>query len=99
MPAAARSGERDSRSYLGALFLGINKLPNFRALLIEIRKVLRPQLLVNLEFLLGGVFFTSANIRLRQAVMHVGQVWIQFARLQILRYGHCVFSLIGVEIS
>jgi len=74
-------------------------LADFRSLSVEIGKMLRPELLVHLEFLLGQVLFSNANVGLRQAVMDVGQVWIEFTCPQIFRDGLRIFSLVGVKIG
>ena len=74
-------------------------MPDFRALLIEVRQVLLIQLLVNLEFLLRGVLFPRVNIGLCQTVVHVRQIWIEFARSQIFRNRLRILALVGVKIA
>ena len=61
----------------------IDKLPNFRLLLIEIRQMLLAQFLINVKFLLGMIFFTYSNIGLGQPVMHVRQIRVKFPRPQM----------------
>jgi len=61
--------------------------------------MLRPKSLVHLELLLGQVLFSHSDVGLRQPVMDVGQVWIEFTRPQIFRDGFRVFSLVRVEIG
>ena len=82
-----------------ALLLGEYKLADFRSLSVEVRKMLRPKSLVHLELLLGQVLFSHSDVGLRQPVMDVGQVWIEFTRPQIFRDGFRVFSLVRVEIG
>jgi len=53
-----------SRLRLGSLFLRIDELAHFCPLLVDIGQMLRVQLLVNLEFLLGQILFAHVHIRL-----------------------------------
>ena len=58
-PRAADSG------FCGGVVLGsVDELADLRALLVEVGEVLGAELLVELEFLLGAVFFASADIGL-----------------------------------
>ena len=73
-------------------------MADFRSLPVEVGKMLRPEFLVHLELLLGQILFAHANVGLRQAVVDVGQVCIEFTRPQVFRDGLRVLSLVGVEI-
>lgn len=90
-----------ARSWLcfASLFFGIDELADFGALLIEIGKMLGTELLIDLQLLLGEVFFASANIGLRETIMNVGEIGIELARFQIFGDGFGIFALIGIEIA
>jgi len=75
----------------GGILCRINKLPNLRALLLEVGQMLLANFLVDLELLLGAAFFAGANIRLPQPVVSVGQIGIEFQRALILRNRFCIF--------
>src|SRR5438105_12546772 len=82
-----------SRFSGGGILCRINKLPNLRALLLEVGQMLLANFLVDLELLLGAAFFAGANIRLPQPVVSVGQIGIEFQRALILRNRFCIFIL------
>src|SRR5437660_10276480 len=88
-----------SRFSGGGILCRINKLPNLRALLLEVGQMLLANFLVDLELLLGAAFFAGANIRLPQTVVSVGQIGIEFQRALILRNRFYIFILVGVEIA
>ena len=47
---------------------------------VEIGQVLFADSLINLELLLGAVFFAGSNVRLAQAIVSVGEIGIEFKR-------------------
>ena len=72
MNGRSDAGAFEPRKLMGCSRLGftgllprINELADFRPLPLEIGKVLFPELLVDLEFLLRFIYFLQADIRLR----------------------------------
>lgn len=59
---------------IGILLCRIDKLPNLCPLLVEFRETLLAEALINIELLLGKIFFTRSDEGLGQPVMHVGQI-------------------------
>ena len=52
-----------------------------------------------MSLLLGAAFFAGSNVRLAQAIVSVGEIAIEFKRMQILGDGVGIFVLVGVEIA
>jgi len=61
--------------------------------------VLRPELLVGFQFFLGEIFFSGADVGLRQAVVDVGKVGIEVAGPQIFGDGFGIFALVRIQIA
>ena len=57
-----------------AVFRRVNKLPDFRPLLIQFGQMLRPHLLIHLEFLLGVLFVAHPDVGLPQPVINIRQI-------------------------
>src|SRR5882724_5986014 len=93
MPPSEDRSESWFRS--GGILGRINKLPNFRALLVEIGEVLFAEPLINLKLLLGAVIFTGANVSLAETVVRVGKIGIELKGPDILRDGLGIIILLG----
>ena len=76
--------------------LGVNELLNFRTLLVDLSQMLCSKLLINIKFLLCLILLSYVNIVRSQAIMRIGQVWVQFQRAQVLRDRFRILMLVGV---
>ena len=88
-----------SRLRRWSVLRGINKLPNFCPLFVELRHVLLAEALINLELFLSVLLVSGVNIRLPQPIVRVGKIRDPLNSLQILRNGLCILLLVGVKIS
>ena len=93
-------GTRSESRFRGwGILRRINKLPNFRSLLVEIGEVLFAEPLIHLELLLGAVLFAGANVSLAKTIVSVSKIGIELKRADILPDGLDIFILVGVEIA
>ena len=72
-----RNGDAHAHGFAGCvLFLRVHELANVGDLLVEIRQMLRPQLLIDLKLFLRFFFLTGVHVRLRQPVVSIGEIGI-----------------------
>ena len=65
-----------STASLSRIFRRIHKLPNFRPLFIQIRQVLRAELLIHGKLCLCSVLLAGVHVGLAQPVMRVREIRI-----------------------
>jgi len=81
------------------VFGGVNELPDFRPLSIEVGEVLRAKLLIHLQLVLGLILFAGADVGLAESIMSVGEIGVELEGALVVRDGLGVFGLIGIEIA
>src|SRR5690348_14071575 len=83
----------------GTVLRRINKLTDFRSLLLNFRQVLLVHLLIDLQLLLRGFLLPGAHVSLPQPVVGIGKTGIQFQGPNIFRNGLGILALVRVKIA
>jgi hypothetical protein len=83
----------------GVVFGSGDELADFGALLVEIGQVLGAKLLVELEFVLGAVFFAGADVGLAEPIVSVGEIAVEVEGALVVGDGLGVLGSIGIEIA